>query len=992
MKHVAAASALFSCFIVGTIVVLDNTSHGHGKLVRRGPEEESGHQMQSTRLLRRLFMGLGKEKQICNIEIAKPPVDAPIPHTYLASYPGAGAKRVRQFVKALTGLKVQFDYEHEPKPNAVVVQTRFPHKSGMLPPWRKHIRRAVVVIRNPLYALPALFDELYASKKTLPAKFQPDVPSFVEPHFDLGEASVPEWVSWRDRMFESQMVQYREFVKYWITNFPRDSRLVIAYEDIMNEKKGAADAIRLAEFIQEVEEVPRTPQMNEVECIWETLFTHKQGNLIHQSDAEGGQSLADDSNDGGSAPASMYEGNQSPTMSERPSLQSESGQLVAGIGTQSMAESTGGARPMPMGDTNQLRKRRLDSYIIPHPSSMNASLGARPFTIQQLNMMATVLHHLIVELQDKDPRLDKILISFRDENLDLVKMQDGRTFHVFEVTPPGVESHIVPNFLMGLFEPDALSTRLITEPELAIYQNGAQVPLETTIVTQTTHLDLLALYKIFKPGFDEVFFVLSKTGTQHDSQINEEVCEFNNVLCLEPEDQQFSNEDELDQVIRQLIVKFHARFSFYFGPLSNVLSLSGENIKERLIEMNEALSNAAADQSYVNAKFGLGISTPNSGSATQPQGTQKQPEKKLAQTGGMAQNGPSNGRLFYCGSSGPAGNRKVSLLGIYLANAFFPELRGGPPGSGEESATELTTESIKDATTDDFLVFFMHQYCEVNVLDFPGLQLHINHPSNNNNDFMGKFNPPSDNIFVIGPHDEGSHSLHLPYGVMKWYNSVKAMGLEMSKLFVVDERPKSSRENFCLYAETVYADFRELAAHKISQIRPIYAVGSCQGNYQAGAIVEKGRPPKCQPYAYGQQPMEVMLPQNLNREVVVAKKSISNTFRFIIVIEDANIPGYITERIFDAFLSGAIPIYYGSTEVFGIFNPKAFIFYDITYPDAALELISSLERNPDAYEQMINEPILANGQRTIEKYFSFEDIIGNGALKQRVRKKLGFEL
>ena len=891
MKHVAAASALICCIIIGTIVMFDNTSRGRPrKLVRRGPDEDrSGHQ--STRLLRRLFMGLGKEKQICNIEIVKPPVDVPITQTYLASYPGAGAKRVRQFIKALTGLKVQFDYEHEPKPNAVVVQTRFPHKSGMLPPWRKHIPRAVVVIRNPLYALPALFDELYASKKTLPAKFQPDVPSFVEPQFDLGEASVPEWVSWRDRMFESQMVQYREFIRYWITNFDEDSRLVIAYEDIMNEKKGGADAIRLTEFIQEVEEVPRTPQMNEVECIWETLFTHKEGNLIHQSDAEGGQSLADDGND--DAPAATDEGSQSPAMGAS-YLPNEIGQLPTGIGAQSMSEPVGGARPMPMGDNNQLRRRRLDSYIIPHPSSMNASLGARPFTIQQLNMMATVLHHLIVELQDD--RLNRILTRFRDENLDLVKLQDGRTFHIFEVTPPGVESHVVPNFLMGLFEPEALSTRLVTEPELSIYQDGAQVPLETTIVTQTTHMDLLALYKIFKPGFDEVFFVLSKTGTQYDSQINEEACEFNNVLCLEPQDQQFTNEDELDQVIRQLIVKFHQRFSFYFGPLSNVLSLSGENVKERLVEMNEALSNAAADQSYVNAKFGLGTSTPNSGSATQPQGTQMQPVNKLPQTGGMAQNlklvqGSSNGRLFYCGSSGPAGNRKISLLGIYLANAFFPELRGGPPGSGGELATELTADTIKEATTSDFLVFFMHQYCEVNVLDFPGLQLHVNHPSNNNNDFMGKFNPPSDNVFVIGPHDEGPHSIHLPYGVMKWYNSVKAMKLEMSKLFVAEERPKSSRENFCLYAETVYADFRELAAHKISQIRPIYAVGSCQGNYQAGAIIEKGRPPKCQPYAYGQQPMEVMLPQNVNREVAVAKKTISNTFRFIIVIEDANIPG-----------------------------------------------------------------------------------------------------
>ena len=46
--------------------------------------------------------------------------------------------------------------------DAFVVQTRYPHRSGRLVDWDADVRRAVVLVRSPMRALPALFDELWA--------------------------------------------------------------------------------------------------------------------------------------------------------------------------------------------------------------------------------------------------------------------------------------------------------------------------------------------------------------------------------------------------------------------------------------------------------------------------------------------------------------------------------------------------------------------------------------------------------------------------------------------------------------------------------------------------------------------------------------------------------------------------------------------------------------------------------------------------------------
>ena len=106
-------------------------------------------------------------------------------------------------------------------------------------------------------------------------------------------------------------------------------------------------------------------------------------------------------------------------------------------------------------------------------------------------------------------------------------------------------------------------------------------------------------------------------------------------------------------------------------------------------------------------------------------------------------------------------------------------------------------------------------------------------------------------------------------------------------------------------------------------------------------------------------------------------------FRFELSMDNTKLDGYVSEKILNAFLSGSIPIYYGTTDVFKLFNKDAFIYYDIDDPQPALDRILYLETNRTAYAEVLAQPILADG--ALEEYFSLSDDVGGGRLKQRIR-------
>ena len=81
-------------------------------------------------------------------------------------------------------------------------------------------------------------------------------------------------------------------------------------------------------------------------------------------------------------------------------------------------------------------------------------------------------------------------------------------------------------------------------------------------------------------------------------------------------------------------------------------------------------------------------------------------------------------------------------------------------------------------------------------------------------------------------------------------------------------------------------------------------------------------------------------------------------YTFGFAMENTNENGYITEKIMNVFLGGAIPLYWGSSNVKEIFNKKAFIYInDFPSFDDCVNHIIELSKNRNLIQQMQNEPI-----------------------------------
>ncbi|MGC4071988.1 MAG: glycosyltransferase family 10 [Nibricoccus sp.] len=76
-------------------------------------------------------------------------------------------------------------------------------------------------------------------------------------------------------------------------------------------------------------------------------------------------------------------------------------------------------------------------------------------------------------------------------------------------------------------------------------------------------------------------------------------------------------------------------------------------------------------------------------------------------------------------------------------------------------------------------------------------------------------------------------------------------------------------------------------------------------------------------------------------------------YRYAIAVENHSCPDYWTEKIADCYLAGAMPIYFGATNLKEFFPAGSFVWLDITDPDAprrVAEIIASdqAEKNRDA--------------------------------------------
>lgn len=92
-----------------------------------------------------------------------------------------------------------------------------------------------------------------------------------------------------------------------------------------------------------------------------------------------------------------------------------------------------------------------------------------------------------------------------------------------------------------------------------------------------------------------------------------------------------------------------------------------------------------------------------------------------------------------------------------------------------------------------------------------------------------------------------------------------------------------------------------------------------------------------------------------------------NQYKFVFVSENSIMDGYITEKIFNCFLSRTIPIYYGSKKIDYFFNKKAFINLN-NYKNSSdyIKLIKNID-NENTYNEIINTKII-NDEYNDENY------------------------
>jgi hypothetical protein len=228
----------------------------------------------------------------------------------------------------------------------------------------------------------------------------------------------------------------------------------------------------------------------------------------------------------------------------------------------------------------------------------------------------------------------------------------------------------------------------------------------------------------------------------------------------------------------------------------------------------------------------------------------------------------------------------------------------------------------------------------------------------------------SNHEYQIGaPINDDSHA----NTIRVFYMAIVAGALpkeQQKMLFDPLQKPRNTgRHNAVIYINGNCVPFRQKAARKISSLVPIHFGGRCKVNVTNGQVVS--------------------VPKRGN---YTDNWAIYRDYKYCLCMENANSRQYISEKIIMAFLGGCIPIYYGTPEVLEVFNAKAFIYYNIDDPVPALKEIRHLNRHPGAYQRKQEQPILRNGSRTVEDFFSLADSIGRGQLKGRIRSMLGFAL
>lgn len=104
---------------------------------------------------------------------------------------------------------------------------------------------------------------------------------------------------------------------------------------------------------------------------------------------------------------------------------------------------------------------------------------------------------------------------------------------------------------------------------------------------------------------------------------------------------------------------------------------------------------------------------------------------------------------------------------------------------------------------------------------------------------------------------------------------------------------------------------------------------------------------------------------------VIDKMEFQSKYKFCIAFENASYKGYTTEKLVQAFESGAVPIYWGDPSVEIVFNKKAFInCTSLKTVDEMIEKIIQVDNAPEQYKAMLQEHVFNDVAYTAQNQFN----------------------
>ena len=320
-------------------------------------------------------------------------------------------------------------------------------------------------------------------------------------------------------------------------------------------------------------------------------------------------------------------------------------------------------------------------------------------------------------------------------------------------------------------------------------------------------------------------------------------------------------------------------------------------------------------------------------------------------------------RCFLCGHNVSA-----------VARQLFPDI-----------VCNAKLQQSNDHNAGDILFYGLYGQCDKTLLvSFPGTVVMLNWESALDTVPQATVSSsPTQRTLYLGPTQHHGQCFQGAFRFQFYAATIAALsiaehdGVSVMKLMSAPRHNDGSTSVF--YQNSHCVPVRENAFSKIAENLTSGILSASEHSWPVAAGSCIGKPPR--------PDLAVQHADHLGNRGWVNDVRQQNKFMF--AMENTVAHGYITEKLLRAFKAGSVPIYWGTPEVFELFNRHAFLYYEPGSKQHGetqlLQQINRLMTDAPAYQRMLSEPILTPNAPT-QYFFQGTD------LRERIRTAMDQDL